>query len=237
MNRAQAGYLGGMATKGEAVKREMQEAVHRRGKTVMIEGLAFDPETHRYTFEGKPLPAVTKVLQILERRSAPLELLEFAGERGRAVHEACELDDRNDLDEATVDPIIRPYLEAWRSFKRGVGYEPVEIELAVANGRYGYAGTLDRVAVVNGKAAVLDIKTGSAVPLYAGPQLAAYQEAYAWVVGAALVKRPAQLPTRRYAVWLRDDGRFHLIKYDSPEDWGVFRSALNIWQWMEKNAG
>lgn len=203
----------------------------------MIEGLVFDPETHRYTFEGKPLPSVTRVLQVLERRFAPPQALEFAAQRGTAVHEACELDDRDDLDEGTVDPIIHPYLEGWRRFKEDVGFVPVEIELPVVNGRDGYAGTLDRVGLVNGKLAVLDIKSGAALPLAAGPQLAAYQEAYAWVVSAALVKRPADLPRRRYVVWLRDTGSYQLVRYDSPEDWGVFRSALNLWLWMEKHAG
>lgn len=202
----------------------------------MIQGLTFDPEAHAYTFEGRPLPAVTRVLRILETRSAPQELLDFAAARGIAVHEACELDDRDDLDEASVDPLIRPYLEGWRMFKEDAGYQAIEIELAVANGRYGYAGRIDRIALVNGKPAVLDIKTGSQLPLSAGPQLAAYQEAYAWLVEAALVKRPADLPRRRYVVWLRGDGRYNLVRYDSPEDWGVFRSALSIWQWMEKSA-
>lgn len=203
----------------------------------MIEGLAFDAETHRYTFEGKPYPSVTRVLRLIEDfTGVPAEALDFAAQRGIAVHDACAYDDLGDLADDTVDEIVRPYLDAWRSFKADAAFEPIEIELPVVHGGLEYAGTLDRVGLVNGKPAVIDIKTGSVLPLGAGPQLAAYAEAYAWMVGAALVKRPSQLPRRRYVVWLKGSGKYQLVKYDSPEDWGVFRSALEIWRWMEKNA-
>lgn len=189
----------------------------------MIEGLAFDAETHRYTFEGKPYPSVTRVLKLLDLYGPidPADLA-FAAARGSAVHEATALDDRDDLDDDSLDPQIRPYIDAWRRFKAEANYSPWAIELPVVHGRFEYAGTLDRVASIQGKFAVLDIKSGL-IPITAGPQLAAYKEAYDWLVSAALVPRPPEMPKRRYVVQLRADGTYRLEQFTSPEDFGVFR--------------
>lgn len=203
----------------------------------MIEGLVFEVDGHRYTYHGKALPSVTRVLKVLDNfAGVPPEVLDFAAQRGTAVHEATALDDNDDLDEGSIDPIIAGYVAAWRDFKAKTDYAAIAIELPVVHGRLEYAGTLDRVCFVSGKCAVVDIKTGL-IPLSAGPQLAAYREAYDWMVSAALVERPPEIPKRRYVVQLRQDGTFRLEKYDSPEDLGVFRSALEIRRWLEKNAG
>lgn len=204
----------------------------------MIEGLAFDAETHRYTFEGMPYPSVTRVLKLLDNYSGVNpELLDFAAARGQAVHAATALDDRDDLDDASLDPQLCPYIEAWRRFKREAHYEPWAIEMAVAHGRFRYAGTLDRVAAVNGKFAVIDIKSGL-IPITAGPQLAAYAEAYDWLVrDAALAPHPPEMPKLRYVVQLRPDGCYRLEKFTSPEDFGVFRNALELRRWLEKMTG
>lgn len=200
----------------------------------MIEGLAFDADTHRYTFQGKPYPSVTRVLNLLDTFSkVDPELLDFAAARGRAIHEATALDDLNDLDDASLDPQIAPYMEAWRKFKAESGYSPWAIELPVVHGRFEYAGTLDRVAEINGKMAILDLKSGL-IPITAGPQLAAYREAYDWLVSAALVPRPPEMPKLRFVVQLRPDGSYRLEKFTSPEDFGVFRNALELRRWLEK---
>lgn len=200
----------------------------------MIEGLQFDAETHRYVYEGKPFPSVTRVLRMLETFvGIPADVLDFAAQRGHAVHDACAYDDKDDLDEESVDPTIMPYLEAWRTFKSDANYQPLEIELPVVHGRYEYAGTLDRIGMVNGKVAVIDIKSGI-LPVIAGPQLAAYLEAYKWMVGGAMVATPPHLPKARFVVQLKPTGLYSLVKYESLEDWGVFRSALEIWRWKEK---
>jgi hypothetical protein len=203
----------------------------------MIEGLEFDPETHRYLFEGKPFPSVTRVLRPLDDfGGVNAELLDFARQRGIAVHEATALDDQGILDEESVVPLIAGYLEGWRRFRRESGFECLEIELPVVHGRFEYAGTLDRVGVLNDKVVIIDIKTGERLPLSCGPQLAAYSEAYSWGVGAALLKRPPEMPRKRFGVQLREDGSYALHPYDSPEDWEEFRNLLSHFRWLEKYA-
>jgi len=47
------------------------------------------------------------------------------------------------LDEDTLDPVIAPYLEAWRRFKRESGFVVERSEVPMASSVYRYAGKPD----------------------------------------------------------------------------------------------
>ncbi len=66
---------------------------------------------------------------------------------------------------------------AWEDWKKSVNLKPVHIEQTVWSDRYGYAGTMDLLAYVNGVLTVLDWKTGKAVYPEAHLQNAAYRHA------------------------------------------------------------
>lgn len=188
----------------------------------------FDPEHHVYRVDGKVLPSVTQIIAPLYDFSMVREeLLELARERGSAVHIACELDDQGDLDEASVDPRIRPYLEGWRRFRYDNEFEVESIEERLQHPIHGYAGTLDRVGILKGKRILLDIKTTSALHPAVGVQLAGYLD-------ARTLANPVQLITRRYAIQLRRDGTYRLQPYDRPDDRAVFQSLLTIHRFRER---
>lgn len=104
-------------------------------------------------------------------------------------------------------------------------FEPVEIltETVVGNRRYRYMGTLDTVAHIDGKAWLIDWKTGaSGIWPEAALQLAAYRHAE-FYLDANGQEQPMPPTDQAGCVWLRADG-YDLIPVntDSP----VFRVFL-----------
>lgn len=191
------------------------------------EGLLFCPEHHRYWFGGHRVPSVTTILKPLDNfDGVPTDVLEAARARGTAVHAATQYDDEGELDMDTVDPLIRPYLEAWRLFRYQTSFEPIANEGRVYHAQHRYAGTFDVVGRFGaGKLVLIDKKSGESVPLSAGPQTAAYAEAWG---GERIAKR--------YVVQLRADGQYSLIPYTSTDDLQCFLAHLSIYRWKERHA-
>ena len=185
--------------------------------------LAFDESAHRYTLGGREVPSVTQVLGLLmDFGGVAAEVLARAAEFGSHVHEAIDLDNKGDLDEAGLDAALLPYVATWRRLLADMGATVVESELRLADARMGYAGTLDAVLEVRGRRVLVDIKTG-VVPRTVGPQLAAYEH--------LLVANGHPKPLRRLcAQLLGDEYRLHDCK--DPADWSVFLSALNCWRFI-----
>lgn len=105
---------------------------------------SFDEDLHAYLLDGNPLPSVTEILKaegFIDTRFYD----DWSRERGSYVHLATQLDDLNILDEEKLDPVILPYLEAWRKFKKESGFIIQEIEKPMCNTTHKYAGTPDRL--------------------------------------------------------------------------------------------
>src|SRR5262245_23836256 len=131
--------------------------------------LRFDPKDHRYFLGDRELPSVTTVLTESFPLSIRKDLLETARWRGTVVHRACELDDKLELDESSIDDEVRPYLTAWRSFRRHTGFRPdlEGIEVQKYHPLLYYAGTIDRIGRDSrDRRILLDIKTGGRFPQY-----------------------------------------------------------------------
>lgn len=184
--------------------------------------LQFDEIAHSYTWNGKIVPSVTKILKPLQDFGAiPPAVLAAKADLGTRVHLATELDDAGTLDEATITDDVRPYLEAWRQFKRVNDPMVVMSEQRVYH-PLGYAGTLDRVLFLRDEEWLVDLKTSAEVPLSAGPQTAAYAHA----LGQPDIKRAALL--------LRPDGTYHWAPLNNPTDWAAFQSCLVIHRYKEQ---
>jgi hypothetical protein len=181
--------------------------------------LTFDPATHSYRYDGVAVPSVTQILAPLSDFSfVDPHVLEAARAFGTAVHYACELDDRGELDEEALDPALLPYLQQWRKFCREHACKWEWIERKVYHERMRYAGTLDRAGFIDGARGVLDIKSGSDLYPSVGPQLAAYAMAIEPATGHLL---------RRYGLRLHPTG-YELKAYTSPTDWPVFASLITL---------
>ena len=193
--------------------------------------IEFDEANHLYFVNGKPMPSVSRILApLVDFCYVPRETLEYASQRGTAVHKATELWDRGTLDCDTIDAVVAPYLSAWLKFRKDTGFVPRLIERRVHHADYGYCGTIDRQGCMTELAgspqAVIDIKTPVQLGPVVGLQLAAYQGA---------LRSEGFQADLRFAVQLRADGQYRLVSYQSKEDFSVFVALLTIKNWREKN--
>ncbi len=199
--------------------------------TVSADVLTFDAESHTYTLGQRQLVSVTTLLGWGGLKPA---FMGGGGGRGQylmdlgtAVHLACKLEADRRLDEASVAQVVWPYLKGFRAFCKASGFAPQALELMVYCKLLGVAGTLDALAwcplLKNGEGTwLLDWKTGVKVAWHQC-QTAAYAHLY----GHRNVKRGA--------VYLGDDGTFHLERHEDPADFDGFLGAIGVANWRRKN--
>lgn len=192
----------------------------------MNAALQFDEESHTYRYSGQVVPSVTQILKPVspDFTFVPSEKLERARLLGNAVDAAICLFEKKQLDESSLAPVIRSYLDAWIEFKSMSGWETIDTQERVYSEKYGYAGTLDLRGIINNQIAVLDIKRTLVIPAHAGPQTAAYAAATVADVRYALHLKPLNVARR----WV-------LERLDSTNDWIVFMSCLTIFRFKEKH--
>lgn len=182
-----------------------------------------DEATHIYTVEARQLISSTQILHragIVDDRF----YTEYGRDRGSLVHTTLEYEDRGELDEATLDPRLRPYLDAYRQFKHEAGVEAWDgIELRLADLTKGYAGTIDRL----GAFGLLDFKSGTPEP-WIRLQLALYA-----MLAEANGLIPSARRVKRWGLFLRSDGTYRLEPYTDPQDFAVADAARIVAQWRD----
>lgn len=194
--------------------------------------LEFVREGHFYLLDGARIPNVTKITDALSSYAGiPLDVLQRKAEIGDAVHFATELDDANDLDDASLPEEIKGYVDGWRKFKRDTGWVTEASEVRVFSKVYRYAGTLDVVGYFDRLKgikphvpAIVDKKCTFMIMPSVGPQLAAYTHAYNEMKFGPKV-------SRRFAVQLRHGGDYRLHECSDESDIGIFLSALSLLNW------
>ena len=189
-------------------------------------------DDHRYLLGDRELPGVTAILQDvgLADFSAPW-FTEDVKTRGQLVHAAIALDIEGDLDDETLDPVLVPYVSAWRQFLADTSSVVEHSERFVCDPAVGYAGTLDaivRSSEANGRVrrTVLDFKPA----LYpsVGPQVAAYARC-----ASALYDEPTVL--HRAALVLTPNGQYRLHPLMERADEMLFIAALRIFQFRQQH--
>jgi hypothetical protein len=117
---------------------------------------------------------------------------------------------------------------AWEDWAKSVKLEPIAVEQMIWSDNYGYAGTMDLLAKVNGKLAVLDWKTGKAIyPAEHFLQNAAYRKAVEEMGhGIAETGYIVRLPKTE------TDPDFEVREVGSIDDvFPVFLSLMSVWSW------
>lgn len=193
--------------------------------------LEFNPENHEYKLDGIVIPSVTQILNILSDAiysGIPVSVMLAAADRGIKVHLACELWDNDMLDEEQLDPALVPYLAAWKKFKAENGFTVFNNESKVYHETYNYAGQLDRTGTFKNKAelTMVDIKARAKLTAETGPQLAAYKDAFENQHGEKIKKR--------FAVNLKNNGKYEMKEYSDRSDLKTFLSCATIFQWRKK---
>lgn len=161
--------------------------------------LTFREEDHSYRWNDQPVVSVTQVISEILGGPPDTEAVRRKGELGTAAHETIALDLAGDLDEASVDPQVAPYLAAARLFLKETGIVADHVEKRLYSDRYKVAGTIDFI----GGGLLVDWKCGEPRKHYQ-LQTGAYQ-LLASENGIAVAKRAC--------VYLRADGDYRFEEH------------------------
>lgn len=152
--------------------------------------LTFEPVSHTYRRpDGRLVPSVTTILSAVGIGQDYEAIRSYSAEHGDAVERKREIGsalhadahafDDDDLDFDTVHPDVRPYLDAWATFRANAGVVPIARERVVYHAALGYCGTLDGLfRTPDGRTVLIDIKTGDPDDSGCRYQTAGYQMAY-----------------------------------------------------------
>ena len=198
----------------------------------------FDEATHTYTLDGVELPSVTHIIRYLavdKANNADPTAALIARERGSAVHEATMVYDYSGEIPDDFPAEYAPYLEAYVQFVRDYKPQWTLIEHAMGDDSdgMGYAGTLDRFGLIDGKFALLDIKTSYKVDI---PSLSAQLAAY-----SKLLRKEQPIFNEDhvdlYGLQLMRNGKYRLYKCNGFKGAMLFMDCRSIYEIMEQMKG
>lgn len=211
----------------------------------MTPDIFFDEQSHTYLVDGEEVPSVTTILQPLTMRgysSISPSVLEYAANRGRAVHEALEAYDLGA--EPEVYPEIEGYIRAYLDWEQIYRPTWTGVEQIVYSENYGYIGTLDRVGSLNNRElAVVDIKTSQPTKealISVCCQTAAYEVAYNEAHGEFDTYLDMYIPLSRFGLFLKSDGTYRVVncaEYESKYGFSghqVFKRLLDTHKLITK---
>ena len=191
--------------------------------------LTYEDATHEYRLDGKRVPSVTQVLEcagIIPKYDGD----PWYGERGAAVHRACEMLDKGEMavedlteEHTAIAGFVRSYA-LWVAVNKPE-YTRVEVPFACTKTDCVYAGRVDRTMKhkVNGQDCeiTLDLKTSSP-KWYHDHQLALY----AYGLG---------LSPMRAGLYLHEDGEIATLKeYTKAETLTEALAAVKVF-WAVHN--
>lgn len=178
--------------KEEQKRRLGQTFVDEEEKTITYTDLRF----YRNEETGNYVPSVTTILGCYPKNSFFYEWLKSKGEEadkirddaaysGSIVHNLTESYDKGEVvsllgskGEIKFSSLEWRMLERYVDFTKTFKPEYESIEESFVNEKLGYAGTVDRVAIINGERILLDIKTSNNIHDTHFIQLAAYVNLY-----------------------------------------------------------
>lgn len=184
----------------------------------------FDSGSHEYVSiaTGEAYPHITQMLQDTGYVD-PRWYTDESRERGSAVHRTTAdydlgLIERNDL-KLTDDPKYKGWLCAHVEAMDIIQPKFQSVEEPLVHSRHLYGGRPDRVGLIYGAVAIVEIKTGAPEKGHA------VQLALQAILVAEEVKLPAESIVR-YGLYLKGNGRFKFDEFkDTRKD---FANALEV---------
>ncbi len=186
--------------------------------------LTFDEKNHFYFWNGARVPSTTQVCAILAPRIWPID--NYYLQKGKIIHTITQFEDEGVLDDSSVDPILKGYLNGYRRFKVDTGFIPTHTEYQFYSKKYKYCGRVDKYGPLGGYMSVVDVKSGA-------PHEADQYQAPAYLFGLKDNGFPCW---RAWDLYLRNNGTYRLEEVKSPTT--LFMKFLEgLKKWKEANDG
>jgi len=198
----------------------------------------FHEATHTYTMDAKEVPGCTEVLADTGLREMFFDN-EHSADKGTKIHLALHYLDTVGLNPDSVDPKIRPYIDAYLQWQFHSQAEILESEYIVYNEVERYGCIIDKIArfnimdqVVHG---IVEVKTG--IP-QGSDQLQTGAQTLAMGTGPWSLPQEGDRPDyviaggwylRRWVLHLTDRGTFKLVENTEQDDINIFRSACHVY--------
>jgi len=159
-----------------------------------------------------------------EAMASPYQTSKQAMARGTTVHTIVEAW-RNIGDVKGLESSFAGYAKAFDKWRQDYNPKPLEHERTVVSSIYGYAGTLDLLAEINGIKCLIDVKTNKDANLYdeVQLQLSAYKQG---------LEEAGESVERMYALALGENGDYNFKQFEPDLD--TFLSAKRLWEWQNK---
>lgn len=188
--------------------------------------LTFDPEAHIYKWNDEIVPSVTQLLnefKLVDFSNVPKDRLEYKRSLGVAVHYAIELMEQDNLDEESLSEEIRPYVNAYKSFREVSGFEPRQTENRMYSKKWRFAGTMDQQGIhlskVGSEQAIIDYKCTWKLYAACGPQLQGYKILFE-------ENNPGIKIKKLFGLQLKSNGHYELEEFKDPNDKQDFLACL-----------
>jgi hypothetical protein len=158
-----------------------------------------------------------------------------AGEIGTDVHTLIEWFLRRGMGETAPRPTVREEAEfvyaGFEEWAKGTSFTPLVLEFYVVHGiEPWYGGTVDLLALVDGRLAVVDWKSGKKGTIYPEHKLQniGYRRAVSWMTGIPIEEIGGLLVSLP-----RDGGAItpHPVKDDPARLWTVFQGVHALHSW------
>lgn len=181
-------------------------------------------DTSKYRVDGRRVPSVTECLSVagfVRFDGVHPDVLENAARRGRMGHAITAKMDQGDLI-GLIPEDVEPYVIAYEKFRADSGFQPELIEHVVVHVGHLYAGTLDRVGILNGRRVLIDLKCSPTCYRWVGMQLAGYD--------LALQDDPSLDlgPLERFSLRLLKDGTYRLDPQRNRQDRMDFLASVRV---------
>lgn len=116
----------------------------------------FDPQTHSYSIEGRPVPSVTQIIREI-LGDAMWQASDWYLGRGQAVHACAALIARDKSFSFPTE--IEPQVIACKKWFADMKPEVLEVEQQLYSSIYQYAGTMDLRCRIDGRDTIIDWKS------------------------------------------------------------------------------
>ena len=191
----------------------------------------FDAEHHQYWLNGVQIPGYSEIAEaegLTDYSCVRPDVLFAAKKFGTAGHTMTALWDKGILNVSILDPNLAPYLTGYQKFLRRhkVEVDPEWIESPTYSKIWKYGVTPDRLAVVDGKLTVYEIKFTAQIPSSTAIQTAAQK--------IAIEERTGLRIKRRLGIQVLPED-FKIEPFTKIKNETIWKSAVNLYHYKKEN--